>query len=46
MAMGASKIVAEPLTVTGSIGVVAGKFNLGELYNRIQYKKVVISKGK
>ena len=46
MAMGASKIVAEPLTITGSIGVVTGKFNLQELYRRVQYSKVVISKGK
>ncbi len=46
MAMGASKIVAEPLTITGSIGVVTGKFNLEELYRRVQYSKVVISKGK
>lgn len=46
MAMAASKIVAEPLTITGSIGVVTGKFNLEELYRRVQYSKVVISKGK
>lgn len=46
MAMGASKIVAEPLTITGSIGVVTGKFNLEELYRRVQYSKVVISKGR
>lgn len=46
MAMGASKIIAEPLTITGSIGVVTGKFNLEELYRRVQYSKVVISKGK
>ena len=46
MAMAASKIVAEPLTITGSIGVVTGKFNLEELYRRVQYSKVVISKGR
>lgn len=46
MAMGASKIVAEALTITGSIGVVTGKFNLEELYRRVQYGKVIISKGK
>lgn len=34
MSMGASAIVAQPLTVTGSIGVVTGKFNLAELYQR------------
>ncbi len=31
----ARKIVAEPLTVTGSIGVVTGKFNLAELYGKV-----------
>lgn len=35
MAMGAQAIVAEPLTITGSIGVVTGKFNLNELYEKI-----------
>lgn len=35
MAMGADVIVAQPLTITGSIGVVLGKFNLEELYRRI-----------
>jgi len=34
MAMGCSAIVAKPLTITGSIGVVTGKFNLAELYQR------------
>jgi protease-4 len=34
MSMGASAIVAQPLTITGSIGVVTGKFNLAELYQR------------
>lgn len=35
MAMGADKIVAEALTITGSIGVVLAKFNLGELYDKV-----------
>lgn len=39
-------IVAMPLTVTGSIGVVAGKFNLGELYERAGYSKTLLSRGK
>lgn len=46
MSMGCSKIVAEPLTITGSIGVVTAKFNLGELYQKIGYSKEVLSKGK
>lgn len=46
MAMGARKIVAEPLTITGSIGVVTAKFNLEELYRRVGFAKEVISRGK
>jgi hypothetical protein len=34
MSMAASAIVAQPLTITGSIGVVTGKFNLKQLYER------------
>jgi hypothetical protein len=39
-------IVAQPLTVTGSIGVVTGKFNLAELYERVGYAKTLLSRGK
>lgn len=46
MAMAAGTIVAESLTLTGSIGVVTGKFNLGELYKRIGFNKEIISRGK
>ncbi|KAF8365148.1 hypothetical protein HHK36_032836 [Tetracentron sinense] len=46
MAMAAGTIVAENLTLTGSIGVVTGKFNLGELYERIGFNKEIISRGK
>ncbi|GFH21945.1 uncharacterized protein HaLaN_19335, partial [Haematococcus lacustris] len=35
LSMAAHKIVAEPLTITGSIGVVTGKFNLAELYGKV-----------
>jgi hypothetical protein len=38
--------VAAPLTVTGSIGVVAGKFNLQELYERVGYSKTLLSRGR
>ena len=35
MSMGAQAIVAQPLTITGSIGVVTGKLNLAELYDKV-----------
>ncbi|KAK3037119.1 hypothetical protein RJ639_031538, partial [Escallonia herrerae] len=46
MAMAAGAIVSENLTLTGSIGVVTGKFNLGKLYERIGFNKDIISRGK
>ncbi|CBI15368.3 unnamed protein product, partial [Vitis vinifera] len=46
MAMGAGTIVAENLTLTGSIGVVTGKFNLGTLYEKIGFNKEIISRGR
>ncbi|GMG99908.1 hypothetical protein Nepgr_001748 [Nepenthes gracilis] len=46
MAMAAGTIVAENLTLTGSIGVVTGKFNLGNLYEKIGFNKEIISRGK
>ncbi|CAN6477476.1 unnamed protein product [Victoria cruziana] len=46
MAMAAGVIVAENLTLTGSIGVVTGKLNLGNLYERIGFNKEVISRGR
>ncbi|KAG4932614.1 hypothetical protein JHK87_046616 [Glycine soja] len=46
MAMGAGVIVAESLTLTGSIGVVTGKFNLGKLYEKIGFNKEIISRGR
>jgi protease IV len=35
MSMAAPTVLAHPLTITGSIGVVTGKFNLEELYDRV-----------
>lgn len=35
VAMGASAIIAHPSTITGSIGVVGGKFALRGLYNKV-----------
>ncbi|KAL4185606.1 hypothetical protein AMTRI_Chr10g231500 [Amborella trichopoda] len=46
MAMAAGVIVAESLTLTGSIGVVTGKFSLKNLYERIGFNKETISRGK
>ncbi|KAK9080369.1 hypothetical protein SSX86_000127 [Deinandra increscens subsp. villosa] len=46
MAMAAQTILSENLTLTGSIGVVTGKFNLGKLYERIGFNKEVISRGR
>ncbi|XP_031257305.1 serine protease SPPA, chloroplastic [Pistacia vera] len=46
MAMAAGAIVAENLTLTGSIGVVTGKFNLGKLYEKIGFNKEIISRGR
>ena len=46
MAMAADVIVAQSHTITGSIGVVLGKFNLQELYRRVGYTKTPISRGR
>ncbi|ERN05826.1 serine protease SPPA, chloroplastic [Amborella trichopoda] len=46
MAMAAGVIVAESLTLTGSIGVATGKFSLKNLYERIGFNKETISRGK
>ena len=39
IAMSANKIVAEPGTITGSIGVVGGKYNLLGLYQKLGLSK-------
>ncbi|KAI3673310.1 hypothetical protein L6452_39427 [Arctium lappa] len=46
MAMGAQTILSENLTLTGSIGVIRTKFNLGKLYERIGFNYEIISKGR
>ncbi|GAX84081.1 hypothetical protein CEUSTIGMA_g11505.t1 [Chlamydomonas eustigma] len=46
LSMACKTIVAEPLTITGSIGVVTGKFNLAEFYEKIGYNKTILSKGR
>ena len=44
--MAAAAVVAQPLTLTGSIGVVTGKFNAAPLYERVGYAKTLVSKGR
>ncbi|KAF3331460.1 Serine protease SPPA [Carex littledalei] len=46
MAMAAPVIVAENLTLTGSIGVVTGRFSLQKLYEKIGFNIEVLSRGK
>ncbi|CAI9113400.1 OLC1v1013996C1 [Oldenlandia corymbosa var. corymbosa] len=46
MAMGADVIVAENLTLTGSIGVVSAMLNHGKLYEKIGFNKEIISRGR
>eukprot|EP00245_Coleochaete_scutata_P009806 TRINITY_DN3318_c0_g2_i1.p1 TRINITY_DN3318_c0_g2~~TRINITY_DN3318_c0_g2_i1.p1 ORF type:complete len:675 (-),score=159.34 TRINITY_DN3318_c0_g2_i1:158-1915(-) len=46
MAMATNAIVAEPLTLTGSIGVITLKLNLANLYERIGLSKEIISRGR
>jgi protease-4 len=43
IAMSANKIVAEPGTITGSIGVVGGKYNILRLYEKLGLSKDYIT---
>eukprot|EP00892_Ulva_mutabilis_P012513 jgi/Ulvmu1/9634/UM054_0066.1 len=45
MGMAAPRLLAHPLTITGSIGVVTGKFNLEGLYDKIGFSKTILSRG-
>lgn len=45
IAMAAGTIVAQPSTLTGSIGVFGGKLNLKGLYNKVGLTKEIISHG-
>ena len=45
IALGARKIVAEPFTLTGSIGIISGKFNLEGMYKRIGVIKESVKRG-
>lgn len=46
ISMAAQKIVAQPGTLTGSIGVYGGKLNLKGLYNKVGLNKEIITHGK
>jgi len=46
IAMGADAIVAEPLTITGSIGVIGGKLALKGLYDKIGLDTETFTRGK
>ena len=41
----ARRVVAEPLTITGSIGVFVGKFSIGELLDKVGVAVEVVSLG-
>lgn len=45
IAMPGEKIIAQPCTLTGSIGVIAGKMNLRGLYNKFGLKKEQVKRG-
>lgn len=45
VATASNAIVAEPTTLTGSIGIYAGKFNLSGLYEKIGFNKERVARG-
>lgn len=45
VATGAGTIVAEPTTITGSIGVFGGKFSLRGLYDKLGVSRAVVRRG-
>jgi len=46
IAMGATKIIASPDTITGSIGVIGGKMVLGKLFEKLGITTDVVCRGK
>lgn len=42
---GASRIIAQPTTITGSIGVVSGKLTVRGLYERLGLNREVVARG-
>jgi len=45
IATASNAIVAEPTTITGSIGIYAGKFNLSGLYEKLGFSKERVTMG-
>ncbi len=46
LAMGGAHIIAQPGTVTGSIGVFSGKFSLRGFYDKIGVSKEILDRGR
>jgi protease-4 len=46
VSMGADYVLAQPGTLTGSIGVFSGKFNLRGLYDKLGMSKELLARGK
>ncbi len=46
IAMGANRLIAQPGTLTGSIGVLGGKLNMAGGFDKVGLKKETISRGK
>jgi protease-4 len=46
VAMGSDAIVAEPGTITGSIGVFGGKFSFHGLYDKLGISKEILTRGR
>jgi protease IV len=46
VAMGSDAIVAQPGTITGSIGVFGGKFSLHGLYEKVGIDKEILTRGR
>ncbi len=45
IALGANKIVAEPMTLTGSIGIISGKFNVKDFFTKLGVTKDSVVRG-
>ena len=45
IAMPAHRILAEPATITGSIGVISGKYSLRGLYDKLGVHKTILKRG-